>query len=281
LDWLWEWYWSQLDYAFGATNTADDDTEMEGTEATREKLQAILKAYVKERKSEIKTRKKDSRAAATAVSTYTLRYSPSSTSIPPARTQKLFFELLVNDKMILPTDKKMGSSMSGAFLIWDPIFLAFYHAGIVSVSTILAHLTGAMNTARNTMVSVDMDPVKEGIYEWILHILRSETYQATHLIEDALTTCFSDPTFWNIRVAEALLEHGGVKDKEAWSAVLKAAKDEDMDMDVDVDGDGHVEDGGPVREEKKMEKIRGPVKVIGMWKPKPIGWMAEGSGDDW
>jgi ribosomal biogenesis protein LAS1 len=276
LDWLWEWYWSQLDHAFGLTNTADDDAEIEGTEATREKLQAILKAYIKERKSEIKTRKKDSRAATTAVSTYTLRYSPSSTSIAPARTQKLFLELLVDDKMILPTDKKMGSSMSGAFLIWDPILLAFYQAGIVSASTILAHLTGAMNSVRNNMVSVDMDPVKEGLYEWILHILRSETYEAAGSIENVLTTCFSDPTYWNIKVAEALLDGAGVKDKESWSAILKAAKDEDMEMDVDVDV---VEEGGPVKQERK-EKIRGPVKVIGMWKPKPIGWMAEGWVDD-
>jgi ribosomal biogenesis protein LAS1 len=285
LDWLWEWYWSQLDHAFGLTNPAANDTEIEGTEATREKLQAILKAYVKERKSEIKTRKKDSRAAATAVSTYTLRYAPSSTSIPPARTQKAFLELLINDKMILPTDKKIGSSMSGAFLIWDPILLAFYHAGIVSVSTILTHLTSAMNTSRNSMVSVDMDPIKEGLYEWIVHVLRSETYQATGLIEDALTTCFSDPTYWNVRIAEALVQHAGVRDREAWSAVLKAAKDEGVDMDVDVDvdenADANMEQGGPVQEEEKKEKVGGPVKVIGMWKPRPIGWMAEGEGDDW
>jgi ribosomal biogenesis protein LAS1 len=65
-----------------------------------------------------------------------------------------------------------------------------------------------------------------------------------------------------------------VRDKEAWRAVLKAARDEDMDMEIE---------GGEVKEvgtEKTKEKIRGPVKVIGMWKPRPIGWMEEGWRDD-
>jgi ribosomal biogenesis protein LAS1 len=175
---------------------------------------------------------------------------------------------------MLPTDKKMGTSMSGAFLIWDPLLLAFVHAGIVARARVLEYLTNAMNSPRNDMVSVDMDPVQEGLFEWISHILLSHSYDAAGLIEDMLTTCFSEPTYWNMRVAEKLVESADVRDKEAWREVLKAARDEDMDMEIE---------GGEVREvrtEKTKEKIRGPVKVIGMWKPRPIGWMGEGWGDD-
>jgi ribosomal biogenesis protein LAS1 len=184
--------------------------------------------------------------------------------------------LLIDTKMILPTDKKIGTSMSGAFLIWDAILLAFVHAGIVDVSSLLLYVVDAMNAPQNTMVSIDMDPVKEGLFEWILHILLSPTYHAKDLVEKTLTNAFSEPTHWNMRVAERLVEGADVGDREAWREVLAAARDEDMDMEVEGEGGEVKEVGGMV----KGEKIRGPVKVVGMWKKRPIGWVEGGDGDD-
>jgi ribosomal biogenesis protein LAS1 len=274
LDWLWEWYWSQLDYAFGLAKPTGDDEEVEGTEAIREKLQALLKAYVKERKMEIKSRRKDPQAASNALSTFNLRYSPNNTSIPPARTQTILLRLLTTDKMILPTDKKLGSSMSGAFLIWDPLLLAFNNASILPVRSILAHFTAAMNAPPSSMLSTDMDPFKEAMHDWIIHILRAETWRASGIVEDTLVACFSEPTYWNLRVAETLLKDGNeVPNREAWGRVLEAAKNEDGDGDVEM---GEV--GGPVQEKviKVKEKIRGPTKVVGLWRGGPIGEVKEG-----
>jgi ribosomal biogenesis protein LAS1 len=282
LDWLWEWYWSQLDYAFGVATIAEPNEEFEGTEAVKEKLQAILKTYVKERKNEIKARKKDSKAAEYAISTYNLRYAPSSTSIPPSRIQNILFRLLVEEKMILPTDKKLGSSMSGAFIVWDALLLAFCQSAIIPASTLIAHLTTAMDKSPSVMVSTHMDPVREGMYDWILHILCSDawkSYRISNTIEDTLTTCFSEPTHWNLKIAEALLKDGDVSDRESWFAILEAAKNEASreEMDVDVE---EIEQGLAVRKEKPKEKIRGPTRVIGMWKARPIGWLPEGYEDD-
>jgi ribosomal biogenesis protein LAS1 len=276
LDWLWDWYWSQLDYAFGTAKNDGDGAEVEGTETIREKLQAIMKTYVKERKSEIKTRRKDSRAAGIALSTYNLRYVPSNRSTSSSLTQNILLRLLVDEKMILPTDKKLGSSMSGAFLIWDPLLLAFSQS-IMPTSVLLTQLLSAMNTASasRAMLSTEMDPIREGMYEWILHILRSNQQH----VEQTLITCFSEPTHWNLRVAQALLEDDEVKDREQWVAVLKAARSEDeTEMEVDVEG---IDQGLPVRQEKAAkEKTRGPQKVMGLWKPRPIGWIPEGWEDD-
>lgn len=283
LDWLWEWYWSQLDHAFGVSATHADDAEIEGIDSIREKVQAILKTYVKERKNEIKSRKKDDQAAQHALSTYTLRYAPSSTSTPPQRTQAVLLNLLVTDKMILPADKKLGSNMSGAFLIWDPLLRALTESRNISVSTILAHLSAAMNGPANAMVSVESDPVKEGMYEWILHVLRSDIYQKpANLIEDTLAACFSDPTLWNVRVAEALVgdEEVDVRNRGAWRAVLEAAKSEDADGDGDVDMDMDVEEIETSKPVELKEKIQGPTKVVGMWRRRPIGWMPEEGEED-
>jgi ribosomal biogenesis protein LAS1 len=291
LDWLWEWYWIQLDHAFGTIRTDDDSIEIEGPEAVREKLQTVLKTYVKERKTEIKTRRKDSRAGKHALSTYNLHYVPSSTSTPSSRTQNQLIRLLVDDKMILPTDKKLGSSMSGAFLIWNPLLLQ----PIVPISTLLTHMLNAMNTpsASRAMLATEMDPIREAMYEWALHVLRSNEWASLRpatLVEDTLMTCFSEPTYWNLRVAEALLGDEDAPNREQWVAVLGAAKaDGGEDADVDMDGDVHVvegeveamEQGLPVRQVQVLkEKIRGPRKVVGMWKPRPIGWVPEGWEDD-
>ncbi|KAF2027431.1 cell morphogenesis protein-like protein Las1 [Setomelanomma holmii] len=297
LNWLWEWYWSQLDYAFGIVKPDEGDAQVESTEAIKEKLQMILKTYVKERKSEIKSRKKESKAAETAVSAYHVRYSPSSTLTPVARTQNLLLRLLIDEKMILPADKKLGSSMSGAFLIWDPALLALCPS-VMPVSSLLAHLMSTMNApyASRSMVSIDMDPVAEGIYDWVLHLLCSSEWQATrariaaNLVEETLIQCFSEPTFWNLRVAVDMVKDEAVANREQWLAVLEAAKmegqvvgdrGEDDAMDVDVEG---IEEGLPVsdtsiekdKEKAVKEKIRGPTKVLGMWKPRPIGWLPEG-----
>jgi ribosomal biogenesis protein LAS1 len=271
-----------LDYAFGSVKTTEPEEEIEGIQAIKEKLQAILKTYVKERKNEIKSRKQDSKAADNALSTYNLRYAPSSTTFPSSRIQNLLIRLLVDDKMILPADKKLGSSMSGAFLIWDALLLAFAQSSNLPAPTIVTHLATLMNKSSSAMISTDIDPVREGMHDWVLHILRSEAWaahQSSRTIEDVLTTCFSDPTHWNLRVADSLLKEKNVTNRESWRAVLQAAKSEASGEEMEVDIE-EIEQAMPVRQEKPREKIKGPTKVMGIWKAKPIGWLPEGYEDD-
>ncbi|KAL1797806.1 hypothetical protein ACET3X_004412 [Alternaria dauci] len=297
LEWLWEWYWGQLDHAFktgGAVVATEEDEELgvESREAVREKLQSILKAFVKERKSEIKNRKKDdTKAAETALSTYNLRFAPNATTTPSSQTQRVLLELLVQGKMILPTDKKMGSTMSGAFIIWTPLLRAFC-TSVVDFTELVGHLTSFMNAPSRDMVHPEMDPVREGLHEWVLHLVISKEWAVLRqtakgdVVELTLGHCFSHPTFWNLKLAEKLLEGGSVANEKSWRAVLNAARadgaGEEMDVDVQVEG---IERALPVRENEGKEdvvreKIKGPTKVLGMWKPKPIGWLPQGWEDD-
>ncbi|KAG9191128.1 hypothetical protein G6011_09216 [Alternaria panax] len=301
LEWLWEWYWSQLDQAFktgGGVVAAEDEEELgvQSREAVREKLQSILKAYVKERKSEIKNRKKDDiKAAETALSTYNLRFAPGATTTPSSQTQRVLLQLLVQEKMILPTDKKLGSTMSGAFIIWTPVLRAFCN-GVLTVTELVMHTMASMNAPSRAMVHLEMDPTREGLQDWVLHVLTSKDWASLRggaekeLVEMVLSHCFSDPTFWNLKVAEKLLEGGGVSNEKSWRAVLDAARADgaadkmDVDVDVEVDVEG-IERALPVRENEGKddvvkEKIKGPTKVLGMWKPRPIGWLPKGCEDD-
>jgi ribosomal biogenesis protein LAS1 len=283
LEWLWEWYWAQLDHAFKTTSVLDgEELGVESKEVVKERLQSILKTYVKERKTEIRSRKKDSKAAETALSSYNLRFSPSTTTTPLSQTQRMLLQLLMDEKMILPTDKKLGSAMSGAFLIWTPFFISF--SSILPAQALVDYLINAINesSASRAMVNPEMDPMKEGLHGWTVHILCSISFpQFPKIVEEVLAQCFSNPTFWNLRIAASVLKKADVSNKEMWGAVLDAASKEGevdgMDVDADVEG---IENALPVGQGKMKEKIRGPTKALGRWKPRPIGWLPEGVEDD-
>jgi len=266
LDWLWEWYWNHLDEAFkiDANATAQGEDEEMGVESrqlVRERLQSVLKTYVKERKNEVKNKRKESKAVSTALSSYNLRFSPSTTTTPSLQMQHLLLQLLVEEKMILPTDKKLGSSMSGAFLIWSPFLLAACtntpaEAAILPISALITHMMQAMNAppTSRAMVNPDLDPVREGLHDWILHILTSAEWiqargSAASITEDMLGRCLSEPTTWNLKLAEKLLRDADVPNLQSWRAVLDAARAEGNVVggtEVDVES---IDKAAPVGEE--------------------------------
>ncbi|OAL46715.1 Las1-domain-containing protein [Pyrenochaeta sp. DS3sAY3a] len=306
LDWLWEWYWGHLDDAFGLRKATSENGEQgmemeteigtESQEAVREKIQSILKVYIKDRKAEIKARKKTSSAADTALSTYTLRYSTPHTSPPSHTPHETLLHLLIASTMILPADKKPGSPMSGALLIWTPFLLAFTssYPPLIPISMLLAQLFRCMAGAPFAAAS-EADAVKEGMYEWLVHVLLSDAWKSARqnwrgdLVQSVLEKCLVEPGVWSLKLARAIVDRGeGVGDREAWRAVLDAAGDEEMDMDDgNKDGGGSedvemIETAKPVtlETEKTKEKTQGPQKVLGLWRPRPIGWLPEGVEDD-
>jgi ribosomal biogenesis protein LAS1 len=59
--------------------------------------------------------------------------------------------------------------------------------------------------------------------------------------------------------------------------------EEKGEMEVGVVELGPGEDAMPVESvepNEALEKIKGPRKVVGLWKPKPIGWLPEGWDED-
>lgn len=277
LDWLWEWYWSQLDHAFPLAS--NEKVDLEPDILVREKLQTMLKQYVKERKTEIKSRNKEGKAAEAALTSYTLRYgAPSTSSKSTAQAGCILFQLLLDEKMILPTDKKLGTTMTGAFLIWDAFLFALCK-DTLSKHTLLTHILNAINAppTSSMLINPTLDPDREGLYEWMLHLLCSGTWEQNttpKLLEDVLGQLFSQPSFWNVKLAGALLDRQDVPNKKQWRDVLDAANKEGEDDSMEV----IEEEGEPMRQEQEtiQQKIRGPTRVIGLWKPKPIGWLPPG-----
>ncbi|KAH9871500.1 hypothetical protein IAQ61_005679 [Plenodomus lingam] len=314
LEWLWAWYWSQLDHAFSLSPPLVDDGEIESLESVKQRLQSLLKTYLKERKTAIKTRKTGLNAAENALSIYTLRFSGPHNAAPPPRIRDILLDLLVNNKMMLPTDKKLGTTMSGAFLIWTPFLLRFCSppdppsptTPIIPLPTLLTHLLHTMNTPSptppHTPTPPDLDPVREALHDWILHLLSAPECAPLRapssekkLLEHILVECFSAPSFWNLRLARSILRHADWRGKGIWSELLDAAEadasvggnvDAAVEMDIEAaEETGRLQDAGynvagSDQSETQSERLSGPTKVLGLWNPTPIGWMPVGLEPD-
>lgn len=314
LSWLWDWYWTQLDHAFGlAPSLAPSETEA-GTESNVDRLHSILKTYVKSRKQEIKAKRRADlcTSAATAWSTYTLRFAPSrGTTLPSTATQNALLSLLVAEPSasIVPADKKPGSTMQGAFLVWSLFLRLFCSRSPTFFPALLALVVSEMNdTARS-------EAHREALCEWAVHMLVDRDWREARgsaeraVREKVLGECVTELGTWNLRLAEGIvgtLEEG---EKDMWNAILDASHAESggggvvgaaekgerkhMEDEMEVDLRSEEESGGEVASVEEVgpaeataatvsnkEKIRGPQRVVGLWKPKPIGWLPDGWDED-
>jgi len=314
LGWLWDWYWTQLDAAFGLasslpTAALDQDT------GSIDKLHSILKSYVKSRKQEIKAKRRADlcTSAATAWSTYTLRFAPSGgNTLPSTATQNALIELLVAEPSasIVPADRKAGSSMAGAFLVWS-LFLRLCCA---NSPTFFPQLRDRVTAEMNSQARSEEH--EEALCAWAVHMLVDREWceargSAERAIrEKVLGECVTELGTWNLRLAEGIVGVLDDGERDMWTAILDASrtesgggvgvvgaveKEETMDkedeMEVDVQSEEEsvveavppAEDGKPEAPAAAVstgEKIQGPQKVVGLWKPKPIGWLPDGWDED-
>ncbi|KAF2439060.1 Las1-domain-containing protein, partial [Karstenula rhodostoma CBS 690.94] len=291
LEWLWEHYWSHLDALLAPAASAQQLDERE----VKERLQGVLKSYVKERKAEIKSRRKDARAADNAVGSWFGIGAAGSVK------GKVLVHLLVAERNILPVAKKLGSSMEGAYLIWAPFVTALGTIDSMFLQTLTERMINVLSSPEHSMGRVEDDPAREGMCAWVVSMFgpaeqESREHSRRKLLDDVLGLCLMTPTFWTLKLAEELLKDGSVPGRKSWLAILEAAK-EDIDED-DEDDEAHVlpprpetspdemevddiESGLPVSESSSEAKqIRGPQKYLGLWRPRPIGWVPPGWSED-
>ncbi|KAF2659679.1 Las1-domain-containing protein [Lophiostoma macrostomum CBS 122681] len=344
LDWLWEWYWSQLDRAFalpgtglaGEKGTREDEGE-KAEEALKDSLKEILKAHVKRRKDEIKDGLKttaqlarykaqvqiedadaehvshgtgtstDISTAAILSHTHTHTRTHSTASVTNALA-----ELLIHDRLVLPSKLKRGDSMAGAFMIWDPLLVDLQLSTSFSLSRpspspgspllpFLRQLLDSMIDRLNTRSAPgpapirvhlgDDEPVKEALHAWLLHMLTSPAFahgrREQGLVEAVLERCFTEPTAVNLRIAGDVLEgQGEVRDKGLWVQVLKGARGDGLDVDEAVAEakakgrkDGRVDMVEEQAEDSVKRKWSGPRRKLGLWRPTPIGVVPVGWED--
>ncbi|KAF2004308.1 Las1-domain-containing protein [Amniculicola lignicola CBS 123094] len=290
LEWLWEWYWSQLDEAFAKREEKRENVEGFSSVETRSRMQTLLKSYVKDRKGEIKAKRAktdDERQPHSASTTALNTYGSIDGSFKHLST---LLDLLIVDKTIIPADRKMGTSMSGAFLIWSP-FLCGLIGSSQDLWQAFAQKAFAVLGAPSKGGDIEQDPNREAMHAWIINILTSEEwesktqdergYDTKRRITWTLEKCFIEPTYWNLKVAEGILKGGKVDDRKRWLKLLHAAMDENMDIDTSMETEV-VEAMTSPKVEETVATTKGPglQKKTGMWRPLPIGTLPVGWEND-
>lgn len=288
LDWLWQHYWSHLDALLAQAACTHQQLSSREIE---ERLQMILKAYVKERKAEIKGKNKNGKAGDTAVGTYLAIDMPGH-----VKMQKLL-HLLVQEKQILPVGKRLGTSMEGAYLIWSPFLISLIKANAPFQQALTGRMVEVLSTRSRGSEMVEANAEQEGMHDWVVHIETSPEWQearkrGTAIPNDVLGACFTTPTFWTLKLAETLISRVHIADPkatEAWLAVLDAARIETSHRQegcgsptikvdaMDLDG---IHADSPALSltagKHVVKKTGGSQKYPGLWRPQPIGWIPPG-----
>ena len=285
LAWLWEHYWSHLD-AFQMAPSAKRYPVSQ--REVQERLQGLLKTYIKERKAEIKAKSKKAVAAEVAAGSYL--------AIDAARDVKLgvLLDLLVQAKHILPAGKRLGASMEGAYIIWTSFFIAFAKVDTSFAQALTGRMVDVLSALSKEAKHVVQDADKEGMYEWALRLETSHEWRQArkrnpNMSDHVLSACFTKPTFWTLKLADSILKtqkDASVHDVEAWSVLLDAARNErngpggdetlrskymcasdgtELDCtDVPTTSSGRTSDG-------VVKKLRGPQRYTGLWRPQTLG----------
>ncbi|KAF2273158.1 Las1-domain-containing protein [Westerdykella ornata] len=201
--------------------------------------------------------------------------------------------LLWSPLLLLLSSPPSSASFSSSTSQGSPSPPSFLPAFVEALLTALDGPTGTRESA-----------TQNGLQAWLLHVLTSEAFSSVRksskgsrdLVRETLEACFTTPSAARLSVAEALLgsEGSGIArgERQMWGAVLEAARrgtgreeqeqqegegkpgegqkeqrDEEDAMQIDM----HETELAP--EAKAVKKLSGPQKYVGLWRPRPIGWV--------
>ncbi|KAF2762794.1 Las1-domain-containing protein [Pseudovirgaria hyperparasitica] len=224
LTWLWNYYWKDIDQVVSEIDPPETE---ESLVESKTSIQAALRAYLTSRKSEVKKKVRDGVAGPEGCRECLKLCGKLQ------HGQAILVGLLVGERMILPADRELGSSMEGAFLLWNPLFLQLDIYQPRFLSALVSSMTQLMNAS--TAHRVSLDPVKEAMFAWLHHILTAPAWGKHRAYEHGfrdlktqiLADCFSNFTHWSQKLAAAVLETAADDEEEDgvfadWAPVMEA-----------------------------------------------------------
>lgn len=234
LEWLWQHYWAKLD----APAQTSQDTSTTTTPDARADLHRILRAYLNNRRSEIRTSGASTHSNASSYSHDASRAIASLCQQDAAHAPGALVSLLLDDRLIVPSDYQyvfvsarmswtnplasISEPLDGAFLIWDPVLCAL--DGDLYLEAFVQHAVAILASA--STVEAKLDPSKAAIFEWLRHILVEFSFQ-DHVMRSvralAMTCCMAQPAFWCRKLAKTLLIEGDDDFQDEWLPILEAS----------------------------------------------------------
>lgn len=247
LHWLWGWYWSRLDELVGGL--PDQVSPRENLRLLREGLQLELKKYLSARRAEVKRDAKGvkwgSSEAGKEAGLRCVRHC-----LDRAEYLEVLVELLVDERAVIPSDKQMGSTMKGAFLLWDELLrrLASHQWNFLRI--LCRHMVDLMNMPAT--LSATAEPIREAMHEWVVHILTAKEWVQPRrrvesmLLEDIMGQCFTFPSSWSHKLAESTIKDRDELFQATWRPVLRASLTDLVDDDTQQLENSPTEEESPI-----------------------------------
>lgn len=226
LQWLWNVYWSELEVPETQASIVDSLPQLKA------EAKQILRDFRSARKDSLRSKKK-SELERKVRDTTEDSLGLVGNSIPK---MEAFAEVLVQEKLLSPSNRQLGDSLQGAFLIWDQLLQAIVKERRAFVRALVRSLLASV--ARLSATQAD-DAEPEAMAMWVNHILSTREWarctseaERSILCKDVIKQCCVHPSRWANWLGKELLEREGGNLEEEWRDVFEASQLGDAETQI-------------------------------------------------
>ncbi|WPG99529.1 Hypothetical protein R9X50_00234400 [Acrodontium crateriforme] len=216
LEWLWKVYWSRLDES--------DDAAM-SIQAVRDESRTVLRSFRSARRAALKAGKQGTQAHAEDMAN--TRSICTKLCAGSMVKMEAFVDVMVDDNLLVPSTRELGSSMEGAFLLWDELLAGLQAKQPSLLPTLVKKMLNTIS--QDSTADAATDTSKEALCLWLLRFLDSEISpgsQATveRLQSSAMRWYCLHPGYWTQRLGEEILGNGDEHFDDQWRTLFDASK---------------------------------------------------------
>ncbi|PGG96432.1 hypothetical protein GX51_07838 [Blastomyces parvus] len=190
LEWLWEFYWAGLGDIEAADADIDVPEQNRESQLTKNEIRQMLKNAVLGESSlggNIATQRGSRKSKSfPGLENVTL-------SLNYQQGEQTVTQVLLEQDILIPARRTLGSSMETTFSTWDEILKELCQHRITFLTTLSGELACALVDEDNN--TSEGDPHREAIYLWLDHIFNSSTWATARRLY--LSTCHVDAACHN------------------------------------------------------------------------------------
>lgn len=199
LEWLWDYYWAKIDYSPVPAPGPASSNQIDDVRALKEAVRRCLGQMRQEEKTEPQRKKRKLQHDNFLIQQLI--------SICKNHDQGAFAltRILLEENILIPTERTLGASLDDAFSRWDPLLQTISDGHLSFLTVLTDEMVDVLASPGHS--DVKTDPHVEGVYMWLDHILKSKTWKASrrHLsLCYIVAVCHDNPNHWTERLNEQL-----------------------------------------------------------------------------
>ncbi|KAJ5160107.1 uncharacterized protein N7482_007111 [Penicillium canariense] len=255
LEWLWDNYWAGIDVdEIGSVPRVTRDDSVPVATALRGALQQVVRRSDSKPVQKKRKREQEDSVAARLVEIC------SASKDGPSPAVGVLPVVLLDEGMLVDSERKLGESMDAIFDKWDPVLqqvTTSHPSFLLHLSEELVH-TLALNSGNSSPENAQA----EGLFLWLEHLLTSPAWKSRQAYFPRgyiSTICSENSNHWTQKLVETLQKHGNTA--TVASRTQNAAKSSSLKKRTQA-----------VLSDSVAEKLRehgwGPIEK---WDSRPLG----------